>query len=1637
MTTLAAISFTLAGGIGCFAITLGLFGCAVRNQSTYVAARCTARPSTVIFNPKPTHPSQDRGNPMLGWIMWVMRLSYSTMLHGVPGTGTRDGGLAGTMLKVNLDGIVLLRFHHLCLRVSSMAAILYMCVALPLYFTVQCSRLGGDEGEPDCLESNYNLTDYQRLTLANVPTLDPLRSYDFKGLFLSLFLPDHNGILARLYAVVFCSWLVTWYAMQQLEIEWSEVLAMRRVYYLEADHWGDRNEELKETLFAEDASRKKHEALDEHMIRREPWVPHPEQRDTVPSIGLYSLLVGGLPSLPTEVVDREDMEAVFSRKQSVDWQLSVATAFFDHCVPNQPGFSSSVAAVTMLPAAFHLTEAWNKWYKAAAKLRRLRFIRQQIADRRHYDIDEEAYPEDDYDIDEEAYTEDEADIQEQRPTQETPGMPMMIMKPPETTATVGSIRQSVYKETEETKRYYQEVLGTNTDVEVEQNLMHALNFGPEQTAVYSREFALSAANCAPNGCCEGRIRRAGIDELIEMEHQAVEEVHEANLALRRAQEAIAEDDEVFEVIPEEESSSNSEGNLSQDELIMIMESASRHSKPRIERMSSGISTGMSSGMSSGELGYSTDGDSFGCEEDFAIDVKINSEVREATHDGIAAVSLIRTTPGSKAATPRRFKSSPFNKNALTEPGPRKRPNRRRRGSISTTQLPGELSLESELLTRSVHNSKNSKQVSSGSMIHTIRGSSSDSPGMQDKRISASQPFIASKTSFPSQIAVSIGMPNLLSLDEPVERSSEVGETVRGSDEGSDFPTRDSAFWAKLEEDKRRKAKIRARLASIQSMSSGESQESSLPSARNLHGLPEDKPTVASEVVPPKPPGDFPPLSAWRRPSPSELPREEKKDGNLPESVLPSKPTGVWRKSLPAESARGVWRRSLPADSAREEKNNRHESGMPSDRCGMSSNSLPSSRADSLIAKAHLPSMHKEILKQEIGSQRQLRESIMSTRSIVSMTSYSYSAAEGNLRMAQSFETDAGLRENEEDTGLRQRANKKKIDKWARVIEIAQDGTYDKTRAKSVSDGNWRLTSCREIFQNLRALLVRILCCMSLQLCKTPDAVDKLARDSTYAVVTFTSRQAAVAARHCLADARGGGRWTTVSEIPIAPLADSPACNMKSFRGCVRPVTLSLSDKQKLIRYYFALMAVLTVYFFYTIPLIAAQQLVEPERLQKILPDILIWQEQSAFLANILSGLVPALIWTGFFALCPALFKIIANFGSNATSSVNAENVALWYFWWFMVLAAFSGTSLSTAIIKGFNEGVQIGAEIQGVIEATARAIPGTVSATWLNWMIVRVTIVLPTQYLLQMNTFLFSFLGLKCCSRSVRGGGSGPPVPYRIYIDSGVVMLCLFALAPASPLIAPAAFLYYLFCTPLLRWTMIFLYKPKFDVGGQRFPFIFDMCVSGMFVGQILLTTMMTLKQAAGPAIAAALPMIPTLAFRVMLRRRYLRAFTDAALLQISLLDGWDTTEETSKDKREEFRRFLVDSHKAAYVPVCIAGDQSVMITAEPAVVVPLENDVEDLEVGSVYLESSNNPSSNHTVFTNKSPQGVHQIHRMGLSVNHHPAQPGPMLRRTSHTANFQTSSPHVHSPFTSPMTSPRKRTVAIPREAFTASLPL
>ena len=1296
MASLTAISFTLVGGIGTLAVTLSLFGCAVSRQVTYVAARCEARPRAVIYNPKPKHPSQDRGNPMLGWILWVMRLKYDTLLRGVPGTGTRDGGLSGSLLKVNLDGVVLLRFHNLYLRVCSLAAFLYIFIVLPIYSTAQCSQVSGDLGTEKC--QHYNLTDYQRLTLANVPTLVPTGVDNFQSFVSFFFVPQNGGHLARLYMVVFCSWIVTWYAMYQLKLEWLNVLALRRVYYLEADVWGDRREELGRTLLAEDHSKKKrHTKGDIHMVRRQPWIPHPEQRDTVPNVELYSLLVGGLPSLPTEVVDREEVEAVFSRKQSTDWQLSVTTAFFDHCVPNQPGFSSSVAAVTILPSASHLAEAWNNWYRAASRLRRLRFIRRQIDDRLRKEIEEEEHSE----VAESGNKDD-------------PEQPMKKVR------NISKRKVSVYDDSEHKHRYLQEVLGSATDVEVENNLLHALHFGPEQTAVYSREFAQGAANLAPHGCCEGRIRWASVEDLLLMEQTAVERVHEANKALRQAQERIAD--------------VSSDGDLSDDDLAIIMKNASTHGdnlfgKPKkkdstppdrisqVRKSNQSNASRQSSSSGEFELGYSTDGaESFF--EDLSSEEESEKFMPLKPPQGSDSTKALETPPPMRAtrnasmplanisqsldsSLPTRrpslnsLKSTTFfdvkrlsglaslsrkMSGSLSSSGhkPQRRP---KRVSVTSAQLPTDLGLEAGLWMEQ-------KNLSIGNSQHLNRRGSDMKRSRHAPKRNYSAPLEkvdASRKNRPTR-TYSDDLKNLFdsdSEDDPdelkLEKANKGGKLLIGLDKHRDVgesgdphekqeeplgqavgpesvtnwqkdgprDAHDSveekadSFWEKLEKDKQRKAKLKAKLESMQSPKRS--------SSVNSDGLREGQMQVNDEIPVhssmPVAPNLLAPVGGSESnggASPSLkmqhlAPRREEDESHLvpiregfdcspgvPSKIGKDVPLRIPFRHVDPNSVKSKdWNHSVPQHSGQT------EAGDFNDQSNIQTESqpIPEEHLSSTPAPYHAHSLvkhgryhvHDDLISPDSRPRSLRMESIRemvsdddgsiplswrsspskavsgrgnpdfpprspsrrgnfdcdgskfdpngSRKSVISNRS---STADDNLRIAFDFETKAGLRQREVDSiaGEKEtngsKADSGRTDKWAKVVKIVEEATESKKKKRKISDGSWKVPSLRDLWHFLWKRIMKFFSWATLL--KTPEVVDDLARDSTFAVVTFTSRQAAVAARHCLADSRGAGRWVTVADIPVPPLADAAVCNLTSIRGCVRPVSISINDKQKLIRH---------------------------------------------------------------------------------------------------------------------------------------------------------------------------------------------------------------------------------------------------------------------------------------------------------------------------------------------------------------------------------------------------------------------------------------------------------------------------------------
>ena len=142
------------------------------------------------------------------------------MMRGIPGTGTRNQGRSGPLLKTNLDGIINLRFHVLCLKVSWVSTVLCMGMLLPLNLTATCNP---ETIATSMCEEVNSLTDFERTTLAHIPSIEPQtikanqRYPELSGEFIE--------IVRRLYAIVVVAWILSFYTCHLLWREWIDNLA--------------------------------------------------------------------------------------------------------------------------------------------------------------------------------------------------------------------------------------------------------------------------------------------------------------------------------------------------------------------------------------------------------------------------------------------------------------------------------------------------------------------------------------------------------------------------------------------------------------------------------------------------------------------------------------------------------------------------------------------------------------------------------------------------------------------------------------------------------------------------------------------------------------------------------------------------------------------------------------------------------------------------------------------------------------------------------------------------------------------------------------------------------------------------------------------------------------------------------------------------------------------------------------------------------------------------------------------------------------------------------------------------------------------------------------------------------------------
>jgi len=433
----------------------------------------------------------------------------------------------------------------------------------------------------------------------------------------------------------------------------------------------------------------------------------------------------------------------------------------------------------------------------------------------------------------------------------------------------------------------------------------------------------------------------------------------------------------------------------------------------------------------------------------------------------------------------------------------------------------------------------------------------------------------------------------------------------------------------------------------------------------------------------------------------------------------------------------------------------------------------------------------------------------------------------------------------------------------------------------------------------------------------------------YAVVTFSSRHSAIVARQCLADGAATNSWKQVDDIPIYPIADAPS--MMCFpRGFMRPVTPTISYSEKKIRRWTTIVLLVLFTSFYIVPINFINRFIWYSGRETIFGRTMIANSISNY-ASSLSGLTQSLL----FSICPVIFKLLANFEGSSSSMQKSEQRSMIFFWYFYIIARFMGQIVFDSIhtfLKG--DAASVEDVVYSALTQLAQTVPTALGPAALSYVIFTGTITWPALYWLQLNNFLTSICHLDWINRMLKGGGPGAEVPYRIYVDSGYILACMTSLAPLCPLIGPFVLLYFVIISPMLRWLMVFGYRPKFDGGGDKWPHLHHIVVTSLLLGQLITSLSFFLKGNVYQGLTIACCIIPTFLYDSIIMEKYMRSFSDASLLQTGKIYKSNTTVNTSMLEREEFRRWLVDCHKASYLPTCLSGGRKNLLTAEPAEII-------------------------------------------------------------------------------------------------------
>lgn len=369
-----------------------------------------------------------------------------------------------------------------------------------------------------------------------------------------------------------------------------------------------------------------------------------------------------------------------------------------------------------------------------------------------------------------------------------------------------------------------------------------------------------------------------------------------------------------------------------------------------------------------------------------------------------------------------------------------------------------------------------------------------------------------------------------------------------------------------------------------------------------------------------------------------------------------------------------------------------------------------------------------------------------------------------------------------------------------------------------------------------------------------DFIDDIAPNTHAAIVVFTSKRAA----------------TFAATAPFSQFAGDWKISRAAEPRGVNWARIDISKWTTRIRMYSSFAALTALAIFWTIPSSFIQALGNFSAFAEKYPNSFLadLEENHAGFVDFLEGILPPLLLFVVLLLVPILMRLIISFERIASRTLVEAKIRNFLFL-FYTMSNFIYVVVIGSVFKKFKEVIDNPTTIVSLLSSSVPA-----QATFLMKYVLINAFLGSTLGMLNIGRLLIRPLTMRNArtTRELRkGDGIFAQYPFgKLYAICAMISLISFVYSTISPIICVVACLYFCIAYLCTKHLLLYGHRPLFEGGGYLFRDAWTSLLVGLYVHELSMIGIFSLKRAAPQAILTTLTFIFTIWFTLYCRGKYL-----------------------------------------------------------------------------------------------------------------------------------------------------------------------